>query len=177
MRRGIGVGGAGLLLGMALTGLLHGNSGAAPSQMQLDQSQTVFSGGLRIDIRPSQTLTAGLHGKLVQIDVPLCTPIAKSRARLAIAEVDPPRRSASAVLTFAASYSDCAWYSFSLDKHLEVRSGMALRLTLSADIGKAPLWGSNAKGGDPYPLGAGSWNGIRIDDFAFRTYVDARAGH
>ena len=162
---------------MALVGPIQGGSRAAALQMQLDQAQTVFSGGLRVDVHPSQTLTAGLHGKLVQIDVPLCTPTAKSRVRLTIAELTPPRKSASAVLTFPASYADCAWYSFTPSTHLQVKPGVALRLVLSAESGNAPLWGSNAKGGDPYPPGVGSWNGRRIDDFAFRTYVDASVGN
>ena len=177
MRGRIGARGVGLLLGIALLGPIGGGSRAAALQMQLDQAQTVFSGGLRVDLDPSQTLTAGLHGKLVQIDVPLCTPTANSRVRLTIAELTPPRKSASAVLTFPTSYADCTWYSFTPGTHLQVKPGMALRLVLSAESGNAPLWGSNAKGGDPYPPGTGSWDGRRIDDFAFRTYVDTSAGN
>ena len=148
---------------------------ASHPRTRLDQAQTMFAGGLSVRMLATQTLTVGLTGHLTRVDLPLCTFIRGSEVQLSVTEVTRrhPARATSA-LTFSKSFSDCIWFSFMFKRPLSVRKGEVLQLRVSVLRGKAPLWASNAYSKiDPYRRGSGKWMGHIINDFAFRTYVQA----
>lgn len=166
--------------GAILTGLLLSVSLGLPAAPTLaatallDQAQPVYAGGLSVRQGASQTLTVGRNGQLSRVDLPFCTPIAGSVVALTVQAMQGPARPArgvTATLTFAQSYSDCAWDTLRFAHPLRVRRGEQVRLVVRSRRGLAPLWGASATKGDPYPRGHGQWMGHRIDDFAFRTFV------
>lgn len=138
-----------------------------------DQAQTAYTGGL--SVRPSahaaQTVTVGINGALARVALPFCTPIAGSVVDLTLRTVGATLRSATASITFAHSYSDCAWYVFTFEQPVDVTAGQVLLLEVEGAKGEAPLWGWQGGPGDAYPSGQGNWSGHTIDDFAFQTYV------
>lgn len=138
---------------------------------RIDQKQTTYAGGLSVRQGATQTITAGVRGQLVRIDLPFCTFQKGSVVKLAVRGTAPNSQTATTTLTFAQSYSDCDWFTLTFARPLAQRVGEVLRLTVTTAHGAAPLWGSNAVGGDPYTRGKGTWSGHIVNDFAFRTYV------
>jgi len=146
---------------------------ASQSHDAPDQAQTAYTGGL--SVRPSahaaQTVTAGISGALARVALPFCTPITGSTVDLTVRTVGAILRLATASITFAHSYSDCAWYVFTFEQPVDVSTGQVLLLEVEGSKGEAPLWGSQGAPGDAYPSGQGNWFGHTVDDFAFQTYV------
>ena len=170
-------GAAFMLLGLGLlatpaTAASHTHTHA---RARLDQSQTMFSGGLSVRFAPTQTLVAGRRGLLTRVDLPLCTFIRGSVVQLAvIGRTGRHVARAATTLTFQNSFSDCVWFSFTFRHPLFVGVGEPLELAVTALRGEAPLWGSNAhENVDPYRHGSGTWRKLKINDFAFRTYVQS----
>lgn len=139
--------------------------------LQLDQEQSVVTGGLSVRASAAQTITVGIAGSLVRVDLPLCSPSKNSRIELAVSDTGMKAQSATASIIFQHSYSDCNWYTFIFNQPITATAGEALRLTVQARNQKAGLWGEDGHLGDPYPRGVGSWRGHIINDFAFRTYM------
>lgn len=137
----------------------------------IDQQQPIYTGGLSVRVSASQTLRAGKDGQVVRVDIPLCSPTKNSDIELTVNGPGTNGPSVPAEIAFRQSYSDCAWYEFDYSQPLVVTAGEALSLTVSSRNHKAALWGYDGRMGDPYPNGAGAWRGIRIDDFAFKVYV------
>ena len=137
----------------------------------IDQQQPIYTGGLSVRVSASQTIQAGMDGHVVRVDIPLCSPTKNSDIELTVNGPGANGPSATAEIAFRQSYSDCAWYEFDFSRPLAVTAGDALSLTVSSRNHKAALWGYDGGTGDPYPNGAGVWRGIRIDDFAFKVYV------
>ncbi len=146
---------------------------ASVTNATVDQEQTVFSGGLSVRTPATQNVVAGRHGPLTRVDIPLCAPIQGSTVELSVQDlpVKHSNKVTSAALVLPQSLSDCAWYTFTFKTPNIVRVGEALRLIVRSTGGEAPLWGSDATGGNPYPAGTGTWMGHAVDAFAFRTYI------
>jgi hypothetical protein len=139
----------------------------------LDQVQPLVTGGLSIRVGVAQTVTVGLGGLLVRVDLPFCSPIAQSVVALTVSRVGSERPTTTATVTFPQSSGVCAWYTFTFRQPLRVTVGEMVLLVPTVQSGEAPLWGwgSVPQGGDPYPRGTGIWQGMPINDFAFATYV------
>jgi len=139
---------------------------------QLDQAQLVVAGGLsvRVGAHAAQTVTAGVSGALTRVALPFCTPITDSTVDLTVL-TEMPLQSSTASVTFAHSYSDCAWYTFTFDQPIAVSAGEVVILAVEPRMGEAPLWGTSGGPGDPYPGGNGVWFGRTVNDFGFQTYV------
>jgi hypothetical protein len=144
---------------------------AATTSVKLDQEQSIYTGGLSVRAGTTQTITAGVSGALQSIALPFCSTIAGTITALKVSSTSG-MAPAVAQLQFSASYSDCAWYTFDFVGQTHINAGDVLTLLVTRQHGPAPLWGYDAAGGDPYPNGVGTWRGITINDFAFRTYVD-----
>ena len=157
---------------LGMVGLIAMLIPVSAATIRPDQAQTRFQGGLSVRLPASQTLTVGMQGRVVRVDVPLCTTIAGG---LIVATLSGGTivRSAhpSASLTLSTSSAGCKWYSFHLQPALAVHAGQVIQLTIARRRGKAPLWGANLNGRDVYRRGAGTWNEHAVQDFAFRTYV------
>jgi len=140
---------------------------------QLDQAQLYDGRGLTVaeKARAAQTITVGIGGTLTRVALPFCTTITGSGADLTAGATREPMRSATASITFAHSFSDCAWYTVTFAHPISVAVGEVVRLAVTGRGGESPLWGANAGRGDPYPRGSGTWFGQTIEDFAFQTYV------
>lgn len=153
----------------------HTHKHTTHASARLDQTQTIFAGGLSVRFSPTQTLRAGRRGLLTRVDLPLCTFFRGSVVQLDITgRTGRHVARASTTMTFQNSFSDCVWFSFTFRHPLFVGVGEPLELRVSARRGAAPLWASNAhENVDPYRHGSGSWRGIKINDFAFRTYVQS----
>jgi hypothetical protein len=141
---------------------------AQAGPLALDQEQLSFSGGLSVQAGASQTIIAGRSGLLVRVDLPLCT---FARGSSVLLRISGPGGRATASVTASQSQSDCLWQRFVFARPMAVRRGQGLRLTLTRLMGQAPLWAWHGERGDPYRRGFGTWQGHRIDDYAFRTYV------
>jgi hypothetical protein len=139
---------------------------------QLDQAQLAVMGGLsvRAGAHAAQSVTAGVSGALTQVTLPFCTPIKDSVVDLTVL-TETPLQSSTASLTFARSYSDCAWYTFTFAQPIAVSAGEVVILAVEPRRGEAPLWGTSGGPGDPYPGGNGVWFGRTVNDFGFQTYV------
>lgn len=140
---------------------------------QLDQAQLYDGRGLTVaeKAQAAQTITVGISGTLTRVALPFCTTITGSGADLTARATQEPMRSATASITFAHSFSDCAWYTFTFAHPISVAAGEVVRLAVTGRGGESSLWGANAGRGDPYPRGSGTWFGQPIEDFAFQTYV------
>ncbi len=138
----------------------------------LDQAQLVVAGGLsvRVGAHAAQTITAGVSGALTRVALPFCTPMTDSTVDLTVL-TEMPLQSSTASITFAHSYSDCAWYTFTFAQPIAVNAGEIVILAVEPRMGEAPLWGTSGGPGDPYPGGNGVWFGHTINDFGFQTYV------
>jgi len=139
---------------------------------QLDQAQLVVAGGLsvRVGAHAAQTVTVGVSGALTRVALPFCTPIKDSVVDLTVL-TEMPLQSSTASVTFAHSYSDCAWYTFTFAQPIAVSAGEVVILAVEPRRGEAPLWGTSGGPGDPYPGGNGVWFGRTVNDFGFQTYV------
>jgi hypothetical protein len=137
----------------------------------LDQQQPVVNGGLNVRYGATQTIAVGQAGSVVRVDLALCSPTKNSDIELTVSSTGATVQSATASITFKHSYSDCAWYTFTLSQPLSAPAGEVLTLTVATKNHKAALWGKDGRGDDPYPPGTGTWRGLTINDFAFRTYV------
>jgi len=139
---------------------------------QLDQAQLRDGRGLTVaeKARAAQTITVGIGGTLTRVALPFCTTIMGSGADLTARATREPARSATASITFAHSFSDCAWYTVTFAQPISVAAGEVVRLAVTGR-GESPLWGADAEQSDPYPRGSGTWFGQTIEDFAFQTYV------
>jgi hypothetical protein len=157
---------------LGMVGLIAMLIPVSAATTRLDQAQTRYQGGLSVRLPASQTLTVGLQGRVVRLDVPLCTTIAGGLIVATLSGGTTVRSAhASASLTLSVSSSGCRWYSFHLHPSLAVHAGQVIQLTIARRRGKAPLWGANLSGRNVYRRGHGTWNGHVIQDFAFRTYV------
>jgi len=138
----------------------------------LDQAQLVVAGGLsvRVGAHAAQTITAGVNGALTRVALPFCTPMTDSTVDLTVL-TEMPLQSSTASITFAHSYSDCAWYTFTFAQPIAVNAGEVVILAVEPRIGEAPLWGTSGGPGDPYPGVNGVWFGRTVNDFGFQTYV------
>jgi len=138
----------------------------------LDQAQLVVAGGLsvRVGAHAAQTVTAGVSGALTRVALPFCTPMTDSTVDLTVL-TEMPLQSSTASITFAHSYSDCAWYTFTFAQPIAVNAGEIVILAVEPRMGEAPLWGTSGGPGDPYPGGNGVWFGRTVNDFGFQTYV------
>ncbi len=138
----------------------------------LDQAQLVVAGGLSVrgGAHAAQTVTAGVSGALTRVALPFCTPMTDSTVDLTVL-TERPLQSSTASITFAHSYSDCAWYTFTFAQPIAVNAGEIVILAVEPRMGEAPLWGTSGGPGDPYPGGNGVWFGRTINDFGFQTYV------
>ncbi len=139
---------------------------------QLDQAQLVVAGGLRVGVgaHAAQTVTAGVSGALTRVALPFCTPIKDSTVDLTVL-TEMPLQSSTASVTFAHSYSDCAWYTFTFAQPIAVSAGEVVIFAVEPRMGEAPLWGMSGGPEDPYPGGNGVWFGRTVNDFGFQTYV------
>jgi len=144
---------------------------------QLDQAQLMGAGGLsvRVGAHAAQTVTAEVSGILTQVMLPFCTPIKDSVVDLTVL-TELPLQSSTASVTFAHSYSDCAWYTFTFAQPIAVSPGEVVILAVEPHVGEAPLWGTSGGLGDPYPGGNGVWFGHTVNDFGFQTYVQPPTG-
>jgi len=147
------------------------------SPEQLDQAQLVVAGGVsvRVGAHAAQTVTVGVSGILTQVMLPFCTPIKDSVVDLTVL-TEMPLQSSTASVTFAHSYSDCAWYTFTFAQPIAVSPGEVVILAVEPHVGEAPLWGTSGGPGDPYPGGNGVWFGHTVNDFGFQTYVQPPTG-
>ena len=147
------------------------------SPEQLDQAQLVVAGGVsvRVGAHAAQTVTVGVSGILTQVMLPFCTPIKDSVVDLTVL-TEMPLQSSTASVTFAHSYSDCAWYTFTFAQPIAVSAGEVVILAVEPHVGEAPLWGTSGGPGDPYPGGNGVWFGHTVNDFGFQTYVQPPTG-
>lgn len=168
---------SGLLCAIAVAALLSPSVAAAKTSVVLDQKQTSLGGGLSVRMGASQTITAGRTGLLIRVDIPLCITIKRSTVRLSVTAPATGRsaHSASATLTFSRSLEECTWQTMRFSRPIAVRAGEVVRMVLSSVHGQAPLWGTYAHQGNPYPRGSGHWLKYTIRDFGFRTYV--QLGH
>jgi len=144
---------------------------------QLDQAQLYDGRGLTVaeKARAAQTITVGIGGTLTRVALPFCTTIMGSGADLTARATREPPRSATASITFAHSFSDCAWYTVTFAHPISVTAGEVVRLAVTGRGDEPPLWGANAEQSDPYPRGSGTWFDQTIEDFAFQTYVQPLA--
>lgn len=137
----------------------------------VDQEQSIYTGALSVRVAASQTMQMGRRGSIVSIDLPLCSPSKNNTIELTVRSMRQNGGSAKATIVFKGTYSDCVWYTFTFIQPLSATAGEAVLLTVVGKQHRAALWGYDGHGGDPYPRGAGAWNGHTINDFAFRAYV------
>lgn len=146
---------------------------AAQTSPVLDQEQTIVTGGLsvRAAAAPSQTITTGLAGLVVRVDLVLCSPVKNADVIVDISSTGSNLQTATTSMKFKHSYSDCAWYTFTFSQPISVAAGEVLRLDVKTKNHKVVLWGDDGRPGRAYPRGVATWKGHAINAFAFRTYT------
>ncbi len=144
---------------------------AASTSPVLDQEQSVFNGALSIRGGASQTVTVGVAGLLVRVDLVLCAPIKNADVQVTVTNSGANAGSATTSLRFRQSYADCAWYTFAFGQPIKANVGDVIILSVKTQNHKAALWGRDGRAIDSYPRGVGTWRRHAINDFAFRTYM------
>ena len=161
---------------------------AAVATGTLDQSQTASDGAafFGFSIQQAQTFTAGITGRLGQVDVDLSRVGSPGDIAVQIRTVSAGAPSSTIIASATISQSSVSeasfnWISVALGPSVAVTSGTQYAIVLSAPA--APVccdgyeWAASFQ--NPYPGGTleqlvgtgGTWVSLTAVDLAFKTYV------